>query len=59
MNDITVKPSITQIIIQKTKSGFIIEERANEGYVGEQHACTDDMQVNTIVSQWTNQHQYN
>jgi len=59
MNDITVKPNITEIIIQKTKSGFIVTERTNEGYVGEQHACSDDAQVNVIVSAWTNQKQYN
>jgi len=59
MNDITVEQSVTKIMIQKTKSGFIITGREREGYVGEQHACTDDIQVNTIVSQWTNQKQYN
>jgi hypothetical protein len=58
MNDITVKPSITEITIHKTKSGFIVTERANEGYIGEQHACTDDVQVNVIISAWTNQKQY-
>ena len=59
MNDTSIPQNVSELCIRKVKSGFVVEEKSPEGYVPTTHACTDDIQVNLIVNQWTNQQQYN